>query len=453
MSADTVAIPTGTELSKLLEEIRSDIGVPGVSMCIASGDEWVEGSAGVANIYAEDQMRSNTLFLIGSISKIFTTSVVLRLAEQGLIDIDKSITHYLPDLTFADPTLAEEITVWRLLDHSSGLDGGDYCIDRGRGDDALRLYVDSLAGLGRLYDPGDMTSYCNAAFVIVGYIAEVVSGTKFNELQQELLLTPLGLTSTVWTPEDAMLLGAATGSYPDGKGGHSLPPHWNYPWAAGPCGTSLTASAHDLVAFARMHLRGGVAEDGTRILSQASVDTMQVPRPVRFDTQQSFGLGWRLGEVGDVRSISHGGGSPGGTAMLQAIPDNGVTLAVFCNGEDSGSSPEVARRINERLFGIEIPSEPEPVEGDIDLEPFTGTFARWGTTATVTASGGGLKVVSHEFAAMKAWLPRAQPDPRWETTLELKPTGPNRFGTATFIDKDGDGTPEYYVAGRASRRV
>jgi CubicO group peptidase (beta-lactamase class C family) len=457
MSTTTVAVPQSADLGKLLEEIRADIGVPGVTMSIAAGDEWVEAAAGVAHIGTRQSMLGDTPFLIGSITKTFTTSLVLLLQEQGLIDIEKPITDYLPDIRFADPDLAGEITVRRLLDHSNGIDGGDYAKELGRSDDAIRLLVESCKDLGRLYDPGDMTSYTNVAFVIAGRIAEVVGGKPAAVLQEELLLRPAGLQQTVWLPEDALLRGAATGSYTNEDGVLELPPHWNYPWAVGPCGTILTASAHDLVQFARMHLRGGVAEDGTRVLSEASVKDMQTRRPVKYDTGMSFGLGWNLGKVGDFEAISHGGGSPGGAAFLQAIPERGLVLAAFCNGEGGGSTTEVVRRVNEILLGIEIPKEPEPVGPEVngDLERFTGKYERWGAKAEVSVGENGvLKVVSDSFGAMHAWLPRTKPSARWTTTMDLPPTGPDKFGSmGTFLDTDDDGTPDYFVFARAHRRV
>ena len=121
---------------------------------------------------------TDALFLPGSIGKVYTATLVMMLADEGKLDLDTPIRHYLPDFEVHDAHARDTVTVRHLLTHTSGFDG-DLFIDTGRGDDALARYVAGCADLPQIVDPGRIWSYSNSGYAILGRLVEVLSGVTF----------------------------------------------------------------------------------------------------------------------------------------------------------------------------------------------------------------------------------------------------------------------------------
>jgi len=152
--------------------------------------------------------------------------------------------------------------------------------DTGRGDDCVERYVGLLAEVPSVFTPGATYSYCNSGYVLLGRIIEVIDGQSWDESLRERLTGPLAATQTVTLPEDAILRRAAVGHYRCGTPVHV----WGLPRSIGPAGL-ITATAGDLLTFARLHLDGGVTADGKRLLSESSgsdpeADGRPAPGPV-----------------------------------------------------------------------------------------------------------------------------------------------------------------------------
>lgn len=449
------------ELVTRIEQIRVRMRVPGVTLCVGHDDAILEATSGVANATTGQPMTPDTLFMIGSISKIFTTSLVMRLVELGRIDLAAPIRKYLPDFRVADPEITEIVTVRHLLTHSSGIDGGDYCFDGGRGDDGIARYVASCAALGRLHAPGELTSYCNAGFVIAGRVVEVVTGETFDVSQRRELLEPLLLDATCTRPEAAIVRRVAVGHWPQPDGAYRATRTWMYTPAAGPCGTMIAAPARDVVAFARMHLREGRSRRGENVLSAASVDAMQtVQYPDAFGGSRSvdLGLGWMIEGAGPARVLSHFGGSPGGVAMLQLVPDRDFSAVVFCNAY--GGRPaceEVMRAAMEVVLGTMPSAAAGPAPAPQNLDAHVGAYERWGRTVHVSLDAASLRMSSVDRVG-RAWYPadadvRPSEMPSPTATTHLAPVdqrrlapvdGPKHSGSyISFVDLDGDGRSDY----------
>src|SRR5579859_4170299 len=116
---------------------------------------------GVANIVTGVPMTEDTGFLIGSITKVLTTTLVLQQVERGVIDLDERVITYLPEFKLTTPQAAEQIRVRHLLTHTNGIDADLFC-PAARGRDALRILLDELgAHCGALFEPGHYMSYSN----------------------------------------------------------------------------------------------------------------------------------------------------------------------------------------------------------------------------------------------------------------------------------------------------
>lgn len=321
----------------------------------------------------------DSLFQIGSISKVWTATVIMRLIEEGHFTLDTLAKDIVPGLRLANDHLTDGITVRHLLTHTSGLDG-DVFTDTGRGDDCLEKYVDLLAEVGQNHPLGATWSYCNAGFSLLGRIIEQTTGKVWDEAMRELLFTPLGLTHTVTLPEEALLHSAAVGHVDAGEE-QILAPVWSLPRSLGPAGL-ITARAQDVLAFARLHLAGGVSADGARLLSTEAAADMQAFHaevPDKHVLGDSWGLGWIRFDWNGERLYGHDGNTIGQAAFLRVHPESGVAVTLLTNGGHTRDLyGDLYREIFDELSGVRMqePVEPPAQPVDVDITPFVGTYER-----------------------------------------------------------------------------
>ncbi|UYM06896.1 beta-lactamase family protein [Solicola gregarius] len=358
--------------------------VPGASLGILriGGDskEVAFAQHGVLSTATEVEVTDDTVFQIGSITKVWTSTVVMQLVDEGKLDLDAPLAEVLPELQLADPDVAKQVTMRHLLTHTSGIDG-DIFTDTGRGDDCLELYVDQLAEVGQNHPLGATFSYCNAGFNLAGRVIEKITGQTWDQALRERVFTPLGLAHTVTLPEDALLFRAAVGHVAEGDEDPHPAPVWGIPRSSGPAGL-VTASAADVLEFARMHLEGGVAPDGTRVLSEAAAAAMtehQTDVPDPYTLGDSWGLGWiRFGWDGH-RMIGHDGNTIGQSAFLRILPEQGIAVTLLTNGGNARDLYEdLYREIFAELAGVAMPAPPTPpaTPPAVDATRFTGTYER-----------------------------------------------------------------------------
>ena len=146
--------------------------VPGASLGILrmhdrGADELVDAAYGVLNKDTGVEATTDSIFQIGSISKVWTATVVMQLVDEGLLDLDTPIIEVLPELRLADPDVTKHVTMRHLLTHTSGIDG-DVFTDTGRGDDCLEKYVAGLGEVKQNHPLGATWSYCNSGFSVMG---------------------------------------------------------------------------------------------------------------------------------------------------------------------------------------------------------------------------------------------------------------------------------------------
>lgn len=373
------------EIQELLAAACREARVPGATLAVFRGDELIELATGVVNLDTGVETTPDSLFQIGSISKVFTATLVMQLVDEGLVDLDAPVRAYVPEFDMADQGSADAVTVRRLLCHTSGIDG-DVFDDHGRGDEVLSRYVASLKDNKPLFAPGELVSYCNSGFSVLGRLVECVRGLpSWDAALREYLVKPLGLSHTVSLPEEAVRFRIAVGhECSDDNGADDAPrvcTTWALPRSLGPAGASINSSARDLVTFARMHLRGGVAEDGTRLLSAESTAAMLAEQAVvpPYDGMpaEARGLGWALiGLPGGRTVCGHAGETIGQQALLRFFPDSGIGFALLTN---SGRSIRVFQAIRERIYdlaGVESPPLPTPPQPPIaiDHHRFVGRY-------------------------------------------------------------------------------
>lgn len=345
-----------TEICDRIPDAMARHKVPGVALgIVCEGREFIKGF-GVTSIRHPLPVDERTLFQIGSTTKTFTATAVMRLVEAGKLALDEPLRHYLPDFKMRDPEVTAQVTMRHLLTHTGGWEG-DFFPDTGNGDDALANYVKLMADLPQLTPLGTLLSYNNAAFSLAGRVVEVVTGKTYEAALKELVLTPLDLKHSFLFPTDAMTHSYAVGHATIADKTIVLRP-WQLTRACGPAG-GIAASMKDQMRYARFHLGDGTAEDGARILTRKSIAMMQTPGDVGM-LDIKMGLAWRTVDIGGLRRVFHGGGTFGQISAFTLTPERKFGLAITTNSMSGGLlMTEVTKDLLPKFFGND---ESEPAE-------------------------------------------------------------------------------------------
>jgi len=361
-------------LGQVVNAFMEEHGVPGVAVGILHEGEIAAAGFGVTNVDHPLPVTDETLFQIGSITKTFTGTAIMRLVERGKVDLDAPARTFLPDFKVADKAASSQATVRHLLTHMGGWIG-DFFHDTGGGDDALPRYVAEMVDLEQLAPLGTVWSYNNAGFYVAGYIIETVTGKSYQAALSELVLEPLGLENVYLDPGDVMTHRFAVGHNVEKEGAQVARP-WPLPRAAYPAG-GIACRVKDLLRYARFHLGDGTAKDGTRLLEATSMALMHSPQVSIWGADESMGLTWFVTDVDGTRQLSHGGGTVGQISLLTLVPEHNFAVAVFTNANRGGFvTHDVTRWALKHYLGLESP-EPTPLESsEGELKPYVGHYSR-----------------------------------------------------------------------------
>ena len=457
--------PDPDSLQQRLQELIDEHHVPGAGLAVLDGDDIVEVAAGVINKNTGIEATPDTLFQIGSITKVWTATLVMMAVDEGTLDLDEPVVTYLPEFKVADPGVTKSVTLRHFLSHSSGI-GGDHILETGRGDDTLARYVETCVDIGQEHDLGATMSYCNTGYSVSGRILEKVTGKVWDQILRERLLDPLGLTHTNTLPEEALLFRTAAGHIkPPGADAYQVAPIWMLPRSAGPAGL-INARPSDVLRFAQLHLNEGRAPDGTQLLSPGAVKQMQEPQidvPDRYSLGDKWGIGWILFNWSGRRLYGHDGNTVGQSAFLRVAPDARVAVCLLTNG---GEAKAVYRAIYRDLFkdlaDIEVPGYPTAPETpvELDLAPYEGAFKRLnvdlelvrndegGLTGTIRTSGAVAKIVSSEEERKQTMKLVPVDRELFLATTDATPTP----SPVVFFDFDGDTPKRMHFGARAMTR-
>jgi CubicO group peptidase (beta-lactamase class C family) len=452
-----------TDLQARLDALLATHKIPGAALGVLHGDDVEVVAAGTINRNTGVETTPDTLFQIGSISKVWTATLVMMLVDDGVLDLDVPVITYLPELKVADPDVTARVTLRDLLSHRSGI-GGDHILETGRGDDTLERYVETCADLGQEHELGATMSYCNSGYSIAGRVIEKVTGKTWDAVLRERLLTPLGLTHTNTLPEEAILFRAAVGHVKvPGQDEEQVAPAWVLPRSAGPAGL-INARAADVLTFARLHLDDGRAPDGTQLLSPASVKTMQeaqIEVPDRFTLGDRWGVGWILFDWDGHPGYGHDGTTIGQRAYLRVLPEARVAITLLTNGGDAFSAfREICAELASELAGVTMPAWPvvPDVAPDIDVSLYEGTYGRLNNEMVIARDGDQIFGTLTQSGPLAESLPEAQRSQRLELVpidrtmfLAKLPAAPAGM-PMVFFDWDGDRPTRFHFGARAMTR-
>jgi CubicO group peptidase (beta-lactamase class C family) len=336
------------EIPSLMERHR----VPGVAIALVHrGDvAWVRGY-GSADATTNAPVTAVTVFQAGSLSKPVSAWGVMRLVEEGKVDLDAPVSRYLTrwrlPVSRFDPA---GVTVRRLLSHTAGLSVSGYLgyesdVPLPSLETQLARGPDAAEGQGEVriaYPPGEEDHYSGGGYTVLQLLIEEVSGQSFATYMQQDVLDPLGMIHSTFEPAPQVIQEAAT---PYGADGHALP-HYRYVSKAA---AGLYTAAADLGRFvAAVMSDSSGAPRGRGVLAPGTLDEMLSPAPgatTRMGpiTVYSLGLGYQIDPVlleRGVRVVGHDGSNRGWRATFLAVPANGEGIAILTNAERGGALNE-----------------------------------------------------------------------------------------------------------------
>jgi CubicO group peptidase (beta-lactamase class C family) len=367
-----------------------DTETPSISVALIDRDRviWAE-AFGVIDKATQTAPTPDTLYCIGSCSKMLATIATMILVERGQVQLDQPLLRYLPSFRMASPEYTQ-VTVRMLLNHSSGFPGADYRgIFRSKPFAGYAEQVMAALATARLkHAPGEMSVYCNDGFTMVEPLIKAVTGKTFAQFVADEILTPLGMKRSTYA-----LQTFAAGSYASAyDGATKLPQEFTLAYASGGLYTTPT----EMARIARMFLNGGEL-DGVRILQAASLTEMarnqtltQALQPVTM--RDGYGLGWDgvlgggLAAVGVTAWHKNGGTSVYGSDFMVA-PDEGLALMITGSSTDykHGALAEriLLQALAERRRIAAVPTPlpaialPEAVPSAVQLTAIEGIYAQY----------------------------------------------------------------------------
>jgi CubicO group peptidase (beta-lactamase class C family) len=401
--AQTPANPRFDAIAALAEARMREYRIPGVAIGILSDGVLTLRGLGVTNVEDPLPINEHTVFPIASISKTFATTAVMRLVEQGKLDLRAPVQKYLPDFRVRDEAASREVTMWHLLTHTGGWEGQISGPDRG--EETLRNFVATMMpGNMQVAPPGAAWSYNNAGFSTAGRVIETVTGQSINRAMRDLVFTPLGLAHAGTTAGDFIVNRFAAGHGSRGETAVLQRPFSpSVSVTAGGVGVCIT----DLLAYAKFHLGGGTSASGERVLMPASLELMRTPQLRKQSYDDDMGLGWHLRSVGGVRVAAHGGTLGGHILLLEIAPERNFAIGILTNSSNGwrliqdvertalksylGATFAANQAISHRGLVETLPVV-EPLAAQPDPAPYVGRYLRPMNAVRVSTEGRQLRV-------------------------------------------------------------
>jgi CubicO group peptidase (beta-lactamase class C family) len=389
-------------LATLTTAKMKEFGVPGVALGIVHNGTVSIRGLGVTNVEDSLPVNAHTVFPIASISKTFAATAMMRLVEQGKVDLRAPVRAYLPEFRVRDEAASRDATMWHLLTHLGGWEGQVSGPDRGS--ETLTTFLTTITDLMQVAPPGAAWSYNNAGFSIAGRVIEKITGNSINRSIRDLVFQPLGLEHAGTTAGDFIVNRFAAGhTTRDGKTTLNRPFTPSVSVTAGGVGLCMT----DLLTYARFHMGDGIAPNGERVLKRESLEQMRAKQMTKQSYDDDMGIGWHLRTLGPVRTASHGGTLGGHILLLEIVPERNFAVAILTNANTGwrliqdverealtsylGATFAPNQAISHRGLVETLPSA-QPLAPQPDLAPYAGTYARPNNTVVVRADGARLLV-------------------------------------------------------------
>ena len=318
--------PDYAEIDAFVRGEIADSRIPGMALAIVHDGAIVHvGGYGTTGNDGR-AVTAQTPFVIGSVSKSFTSLAVMQLVEARMVDLDAPARRYLPEFRIGDDDASDRITVRHLLTHTSGISTAAGTAGLAGPVTTLAAQVADLVSVRPTGAPGASFAYSNANYLVLGRLIEVVSGQSYADYLRTKVFVPLDMRHTTMSLEQAQRdgLSAAHQLY----FGYAIEraPFFRPDFA--PAGW-IVSTAEDMGHYVIAQLNGAsiVSLGSLEAMHQGSVDQ---PGPA----PQRYGFGWIVGPRNGVPSaVWHDGSSYDMHSMIELVPDRGWGVALLTNGE------------------------------------------------------------------------------------------------------------------------
>ncbi len=325
-------------LDAYITKALKDWEVPGLAIAIVKDDKVVYAKGyGVQKLGESTPVNERTIFAIGSTTKAMTVACLGMLVDEGKLSWDDPATKHLKGFQLYDPYVTRELSVRDLVTHRSGLERADllwYSSPYSREEILFRIrYLKPAWSFRSRY------GYQNILYLAAGQIIPELTGKSWDELIQERLFKPLGMTST--TTSTRQLEGMSNVATPHAIIDQKVQPiRWVNIDNVAPAG-SVNSNVLDMAQWIRLNLNEGVL-DGKRLLSKEVVEEMQTPQTIiRLDSLTkalrpsthfaAYGLGWVLNDYLGRKIVSHGGAIHGMRARVLLVPEEKLGIVTLIN--------------------------------------------------------------------------------------------------------------------------
>src|SRR5512146_21127 len=340
-----------TELHQRIEKILKDNKVPGTGVVIANreGIVWTEG-IGKSDVAANKDASPDTLFRIGSISKTFVSLSILKLQQEGRMDLNATVHSLAPEVQFQNKwESTDPVRVVNLLEHTTGWD--DLRFKEYASSDPKPLSLEeglNIAPVSRTsrWKPGTRFSYCNSGPAVAAFVIEKVTGKRFEDYVKENFFEPIGMPTAdyFYSPQAQQHLATLYDS--DGK---TPVPYWHI--SMRPAG-AINASAREMGNYVRFFLNRG-AVNGVQLISADSIARMETPLTyygARAGLRTGYGLN-NYTSLDDNGFVWHGhnGGVQGGLSELAYLPEDGVGYFFSINSSSGKAMRQMSRLLQAYL--------------------------------------------------------------------------------------------------------
>jgi serine beta-lactamase-like protein LACTB len=331
-------------LDQLITREVDDKRLPALSIALVDDQKlvWARGY-GFADAAKKKPATADTVYRVGSVSKLFTDLAIMQLVEQGKLDLDTPVTKYLPDFKPVNK-YDKPITLRMLMSHRSGLlrepPEGNYF------DPAVTALDRTVRSLNRtelVYEPGTRTRYSNAGIAVVGFVIQETQGQRFARHLHNRVLDPLGMSHSSFEPLPSLnerLAEAVMWGY-DGREF----PAPTFELGMAPAGSMYT-TVNDLSRFLSALFAGGKGSGG-QVIGAKTLEQMWTPQFVKEGEKNGFGIGFSIADLDGHKRVGHGGAIYGFATELAAFPDDKLGAVVVTSRDVANG---VTRRVaNEAL--------------------------------------------------------------------------------------------------------
>jgi len=379
------------DLKAVLSEIVNQWDIPGMAVGIVEDSKVTfTFCSGVQNLESGKPVTPRSVFCTASISKCFVATTVMQFVQTGQIDLDVSITNYLPYFRMADDRF-HQVNIRQLLSHTSGMpdiDESDYdkLVANPEWDEgSAERFVRGLSGLKLVSEPGREMHYSNIGYDILGDILSKVGGTSFEDVIKAATLVSAGMMDStfLYSEVDPDRIAVPHLRSPQMK----VSPFYPYHRADAPA-SFLHSTLEDMCLWAIVSLNNGEI-DGGRLLPAYAYTLMWTPVADRGYSRpgiyEDMGLGWTLGHFKGAQTISHGGMGFGWTDFLLLLPEKNRAAVILCN-EESYARTNTMRAVANVM---------------LDEQPEIGQVS-WMVPITRAMAAGGMKAAYECYEELKA---------------------------------------------------